>query len=312
MKQSPEAMIALCDALMGNPSHTNACSTVGISIPTFYRWLKASSLAPDDWMIDYMETRLTFHEAVRLATKVYKTVAHSEFEARATGVGRKKKLYFGGKAVWLEDERIIAAGDGDKDPATLLLLYGQPDIFLRDKNGNRVQADEEITSDAQTLAWLRKNYPAYNDRRELAVDGHINLGVTTIPMAKHAAPLVAPAAVPQIAQPEIVQDDADQDADLEEVVGSKPAMPVGDFDPFTGIARDARSKPVTKLSDTDPPERVTDPDPILAQTLASPPPRGEMSELRRDLLQRASQPPKNPHPKGIVEIGHPGDERIKG
>jgi hypothetical protein len=228
---------------------------------------------------------------VRLASKVYKTIAHSEFEAHSTR-GRPKKLWFGGKPIWIEDERIVGAGDEKKPVEYLMLVYNQPDIYLRGPDGNRVQATEDITTDATTLAWLRKNYPAYSERKELAVSG----GVT------HAVVEANPRAAPLIVQqaPALAEITQDPDADLEEGFG---ATPVPTHDPVTGLPLDTRSKPI---AETDPPEMLTTGDPIPMQ--ASAPPSGEMSELRRDLLERASLKPINPQPKGAVFIGKPSDE----
>ena len=213
MKKGPEVWIAICDKILAGNSLTVAARACGISTATLFRWLAASAETPEEFTFEWGPFGVaTFAQHLKTANRGALAAIESEIYARVAGTSdaQLEPVYFQGRPQFKEREDIIRNGDQNQPPDTLMLLYGQPDIYERDADGERIKLYiRRAPSDALTLALMRAKNPrgGWADTRNVnfAVSGGVQVIGARKPMPPAA---IAAPAVAEIVQQAIADDDA--------------------------------------------------------------------------------------------------------
>ena len=304
-KQSHETMIALCEALVNYPVHGQACDIAGITTRTMYRWMDTPETDPT-FVFEWHGK--TAHLAAHIKTAMRLNAIQIEAFARkmCTEEGGFEEVLTGkdGRICYKEREDIILAGDADLDKETLMMLYGQPDIYERDEAGRRIPIKIKRAPPAPLMnKMLSAHFPKlYGDHSSVSVSG--NSGVMIVGSKKPPRPVdVTPrAAITQAPAPKF--EDAAQPAELV----SEPEPDIVEPD----VGEDTPSRPVEVMpepprdlpGDVDPPEQVTTaPEEPPQAAHPQPTQAAPMSALKADLLKRLQIGVKNPQPSKPVNTG---------
>ncbi|WP_426436058.1 hypothetical protein [Bradyrhizobium genosp. P] len=296
-KRSVENLTAVADFLMVNPSLSAASLHVGVANSTFFAWLSASQKAEAgdaDWSIDFMGSRVLFHEAVAMARKA----AVAEIEAlftRRSLIGTTEKVYYKGLPSWVEDESLVGVDD------ETLAILGLRDRYKRDEHGNRIQHTiVHAPPVAGVLALLAAHHPkVWGSHSNVSIENK----TSGVQIVRHQYERPAPPPIPVQEVPLITRhiptleeelgldsDDAIEAAPIEEVASAPAPEPA--------------PKPSAPLPMT----------PLLADLLQ------RWKEKQAALAQGAAPPVVRPAPQssryddpveGIGDEPRPGGVRVK-
>lgn len=105
-----------------------------------FEWLRGSKRGDERFLVHWPDENaapIFFHDAVAQARRQQIFAFEAQMRSEVT-LGIPRVVLDGGRIVYREREDIIRNGDAKADAETLMLLYGQPDIYLRDEHGDRV------------------------------------------------------------------------------------------------------------------------------------------------------------------------------
>lgn len=290
-KKNPEMFRAVCDSLITDPKMQNAAARAGITVPTLWRWLAASTDNPEAYLFDYGEFgKVPLHQGVKIAKQIALAMVEESLTAAAFGFNRKQ--YFAGAPVWKVDPKLAADA---QDPELWMMLYGErpiTDIYSRNERGELIHdSAREKPDTVAAIALLRARNPRTWGEHKSVEISH-STGVKRI--GGENARLITQQAVETEAR-EIAVEPSCLPADLSD---DPPEMVGAQREPLNEIPEAGTM--VTGPEDTDPPEHVTRKYPDMHQPLAEP---STDSDLRRDLMRRLAAGVKNPRPLGPVDLG---------
>jgi hypothetical protein len=146
-------------------SISSACRAVGIDKSTHYSWLIRSKQGDEALQaIEWLGTTAPFHVHVEQHVPVLAIQAIESAALERARDGCWIPSVHQGAPVFLHDERIIKFfGTTDVDPDLIEMQFGQRDTYLRDEEGNRVQARTWLKPDTGLVslmlsAWKRRRY----------------------------------------------------------------------------------------------------------------------------------------------------------
>jgi hypothetical protein len=293
-----DKMADVCEALIDFPVHKRACAIAGIERRTFYRWMNSDPSDPDfifEW------NGKTAHFTQHVYDAMRKNALNGEAHSREMWTeGFEELVTKDGKICFHEDEDIINAGYGDADKETLMLIFGQPDIYLRDPvTRHRIPIKVKRAPPAALInKMLSSHMPKlYGDVQNVNVNSQGtsvlivgNKPAPALPKPVHVTPkeMVAelpPAKLKDVAAPEITETPP---PDFAPDMGKDAASPVFNGDP-----------PVPPRHEPEPQPEVVAAEPSLDERAAA--------ARARLLAQAATYKPKNPRPTGPVNTGLPPD-----
>ena len=205
-KVTNELLCDLLDALVDHPVHKEACKRVGIERRTFYR-----AMDNPEFVFEWNGKTQHFAKHVHMAMRM--NAMDIEAYARAMAVeGFEEIVTKDGKICYYENEDIINAGDANADSATLMLLYGQPDIYLRDPvTKARIPIKVKRAPPAALVTkMLAAHFPKmYGEKSEVTHKGN-QTSVLVVDNKKPAVPVdVTPKQIVQQAPPPAPEDVAE-------------------------------------------------------------------------------------------------------
>lgn len=263
MKVNIEMLTKLLEALVDKPVHAKACRRVGIDRKTFYR-----AMDNPDHVFEWNGRTQHFGKHVALAMRM--NAMNIEAKAREMAVdGFEEVVTKDGKICWVEDERIINEGNGDADKETLMLLYGQPDIYLRDPiTRARVPIKLRRAPPAQLVnKMLSAHFPKlYGDRTEIK---HTN-GTGVMVVGNSLKPSLPPPVVDVTPKQVIQRASTPKLEDAAEPDELAPATPGYLTEPPDDDETDLIGAPPVARRD---PSAMSAPEPVNAEPTA--PPNGE-------------------------------------
>jgi hypothetical protein len=274
MIKSPEILQQIVQNIAGGQlCYTDAARAAGASPASFWRWLKQSATGDAEFIIEFMDEKVQFADAVKNARKLAILDIAGKFETRMSN-GHDEVLTYQGRIQYKERVECIGLADD------VVRLLGFPHRWQTDANGEPIPLTVHVPPPVQgVIKVLESHFKQYVSRSEVNMNSKISGGVTVID--RKAKPLPIPVAA-QIAPPEQtaverINDAADEDdnpdLDLSDILGDEPS------------------------ADVAPVEMASEPEP-------EPAPRAGLSELERDLLDRLRAGVKQPRPSAIVNTGN--------
>jgi hypothetical protein len=234
---------AMLDALTQHTTR-DACRISGVGHATWYRKLAASVANPEQHVVAWSEYgEAPIHEHARTALRISTQELLDALMQRAKN-NTRKPLYYQGRPVWQYDPRIDPA-DYDK-PELLKMSWGQRDPYLRDANGNLVQACEEVTHDGAALGILAGLMPkVFGSKHQLEVRHSGQQVVIHRKIEDEFAPekrVVSAPQVPSLPPPALSGGDAPDVVDAEySEVAADPASAVSG-EPMSELRRDLEAR----------------------------------------------------------------------
>lgn len=280
MKKSPEVMIAILDLIIAGRSMMAAAKACGVSPATWYRWIAGSAETPDEYLVDWGPfgvAPLATH--VRTANRGCLAGLESEIFARVAGTSdaQLEPVFFGGRPQWKEREDIIAAGHQNEPPDMLMMLYGQPDIYERDANGQRVQHYiRRAPSDALTLALMRAKLPKSGWGDHKSIDLQVSGGVHVVGRRPTPPTLPPPPMVDQIIE-QVIE---------EEVTTASEEEADAQLSPSIEPPHEEAEPEVAEISSTLDPTSVGEAD--MADGTAEPPIVADLKKKLAETLAKAA------------------------
>jgi hypothetical protein len=288
--KSKETLQAIVQNIAGGMlCYTDAARAAGASPATFWRWMKSSATGDAEFVIDFMDEKVQFADAVKNARKLAILDIAGKFESRMMN-GHEERVFFQGRPQYKERPECIGL------PDDVVRLLGYDHRWQVDESGVPIPLTiHHEPPIAGVIKVLESHFLMYRPRSEVNVNQRVSGGVTVVD--RKAKPLPAP--VVQIAPPsqtavEPIEDpaddadddvdlsaDEDDDLDLSDILGEEPSADVA---------------PVELASE---PEPDSEPEPQ-----PDPPARAGLSELERDLLDKLRAGPKSPRPTALVNTGN--------
>jgi hypothetical protein len=274
--KSKETLQAIVQNIAGGMlCYTDAARAAGASPASFWRWMKQSATGDAEFIVDFMDEKMQFAEAVKNARKIALLDIAGRFESRMLN-GTDEPVFFQGKPQYKERPECIGLADD------VVRLLGYEHRWMVDADGSPIPLTiHHEPPIAGVIKILESHFQIYRPRSEVNVNQRLSGGVTVVD--RKAKPLPAP--VVQIAPPSQVavepiddpaDEDDDPDLDLSDILGEPSA-------------------------DVAPVEMASEPAPAPQP---EPPARTGLSELERDLLDKLRAGPRNPRPKAIVVTGN--------
>jgi hypothetical protein len=217
------------------------------------RWMRSNPNDPDfifEW----------HGEVAHFTTHVKAAMGFSKLDLE--GGARKYASYGWDEVVpgkWVEDEEIILAGHGDADRETLMLLYGQPDIYKRIA-GRRIPYTVRKPPPAQLVnKMLAAHFPrVYGERSTVNVNtnGPSVLVVGNRPQALPAPVDVTPRQMIEQAPPVKLDDVAEDVAEIDE---TQPVVSAETLPPDFEADSEDSGPPVKNAEPPQPPRHEPEP-----------------------------------------------------
>jgi hypothetical protein len=320
MKKSVETLTAICDWIAAGCSQSEAAKRCGVSVSSFWSWVKSSQQSPAEWQMTYCDSQMSFAEATVLARKICLHGTLSEFEARMR-TGTEIPVYFQGRPQFKDLEAAVGLDEDTRE------LLGMPrDGLERDAQGNRIpltlHQDPPI---AGVIRLLSANFPKlYGEKSTVDINQRVNLGVTVVGRKPLPPPVIditpIPAAAPRLIEKPVDGDwiEAEEDlADLHD--GPEPEPPAEDFQRVENqpepepaaeeMTRLDTSKSSAAAGEIEPEEIASEPAPAPAPEPAPTEGRfGNLSPKQQQILLmlRAGVPANaTTQPTGFVNKGTP-------
>jgi hypothetical protein len=272
-KRSPELFQQLLRLLSASPIYSRACRELGLANNAIFRWLaesrRAAALNPDgpsEWLFEYQGERKFLHEFVRDCVTASVESIEAASRDRALN-GTFSVARFQGKTVFRENPDTFGLDD------ETMKICGYQDRLLRDENGHPVP--EMIWNPPSTdlvAMILAAHSKRYRKQSSVSIDmaarhsgGVLLLAGQQQQPKQVAAPLPVLQIIDAVAEPDLVETNQHDDADMPDDAPLQPD-----------------SMHVT--------EEDNHPAPAPAPAIR----RAGISEMERDLLARLAAPLGSP------------------
>jgi hypothetical protein len=299
-KKSPETLVAICNTIAsGVMSYAAAARLNGVSVDSFWRWIKRSQRNEDpDLIIEYLGELVPFASAINAARRIALHEARGRMEQRSI-LGHDEPIFYNGMPTWQPDPVTVGWTEDEREA-----LGFERDGLLRE-NGKVVQnvlhhvPPVALQLRVAEMAFPKEYRPGVNNSVDVThtVTGSKHIGPVNYALGPPAVPPppARPAKLPalevlggvdEIEIPEIDPDE--DDIDLAEMLGEGPssetdpaeapsAEPVPDGEAATGenVIRDVPTERETIAPPTPTPRGY-----------AEVPEREPRNALERDLFQK--------------------------
>ena len=215
---SEETMLAVIDGLSAGLSYSGAALGAGVRPRTLWYWIKQSQSGDEQYMLEFLGSRVPFHTAINTARKILHHEARSRFEKRAT-LGHEEAITFQGRQMYRENLLTVGWTEDEREA-----LGFERDGLLRNEKGEVIPLTSHVEPPvAATLALLSMAFAQEYTPKQRIETGPIATGVIQ-PKPMTGPPAIPPA--PIMPELEIL---AEPERSLEEILGEEPEVELPDL-----------------------------------------------------------------------------------